>query len=162
VTLSANAATSAFSLAQLFQPGTFGYSFAGNVAQTAFDGMTLYNKQKATEASFDQAKAQYRDTVVKAFQSVADSLRALQSDARSVKEARAAEGTAKKYLDHVRLQLKLGGVSQLAVVDAQRAYLAAANSRIQSEAQRLTDTVALFVALGGGWGNREEANPSQM
>ena len=152
VTLSANGATSAFSLAQLFQPGTFAYAFAGNVAQTAFDGMILYNKQKATEASFDQAKAQYRDTVVKAFQNVADALRALQSDARSIKETRVAEGTAKKYLDHVRLRLKFGGVSQLEVVDAQRAYLGAANSRVLAEAQRLTDTVALFVALGGGWG----------
>ncbi len=162
VTLSANGSTSAFSLAQLFQPGTFAYAFVGNVAQTAFDGMILYNKQKAAEASFDQAKAQYRDTVVKAFQNVADALRALQSDARSVQSARAAEGTAKKYLDHVRLQLKFGGVSQLAVVDAQRAYLAAANSRIQIEAQRLTDTVALFVALGGGWGSREEAKPGEL
>ena len=162
VTLSANGSTSAFSLAQLFQPGTFGYSFAGNIAQTAFDGMTLYNKQKAAEASFDQAKAQYRDTVVKAFQNVADALRALQSDARSVQSARAAEGTAKKYLDHVRLQLKLGDVSQLAVVDAQRSYLAAANSRIKAEAQRLTDTVALFVALGGGWGSQKEAKPSEL
>ncbi len=132
------------------------------MSQTAFDGMVLYNKQKAAEASFDQAKAQYRDTVVKAFQNVADALRALQADARSVKETRAAEGTAKKYLDHVRLRLQFGGVSQLAVVDAQRAYLAAANSRIQSEAQRLTETVALFVALGEGWGNREEAKPSQI
>ena len=151
VTLSANAATSAFSLPQLFQPGTFGYSFAGNIAQTAFDGMTLYNKQQAAEASFDQAKAQYRDTVVKAFQNVADALRALQSDARSVQSARAAEGTAKKYLDNIRWRLKFGDVSQLAVVDAQRAYLGAANSRIQIEAQRLTNSVALFVALGGGW-----------
>jgi len=113
--------------------------------------MTLYNKQKAAEASFDQAKAQYRDTVVKAFQNVADALRALQSDARSVQSARAAERTAKRYLETVRVRLKFGGVSQLAVVDAQRAYLTAAISRIQSEAQRLTDTVALFVALGGGW-----------
>jgi len=151
VTLSANGLTSAFQLAQLFQPGTFGYTLAGNIAQTAFDGMTLYNKQKAAEASFDQAKAQYRDTVVKAFQNVADALRALQSDARSVQSARVAERTAKSYLETVRLRLKFGFVSQLAVVDAQRAYLAAANVRIQSEAQRLTDTVALFVALGGGW-----------
>jgi outer membrane protein TolC len=123
--------------------------------------MILYNKQKAAEASFDQAQAQYRDTVVKAFQNVADALRALQSDARSVRSARAAERTAKKYLESIRLRLKFGGVSQLAVVDAQRAYLAAVNSRIQSEAQRLTDTVALFVALGGGWESREEATPSQ-
>ena len=46
------------------------------------------------------------------------------------------------------------------VVDAQRAYLSVANSRIQSEGRRLTETVALFVALGDGWGNREEAKPS--
>ncbi|MGA8171493.1 MAG: efflux transporter outer membrane subunit [Methylocystis sp.] len=151
VTLSATGSTSAFSLLQLFQPATFGYALAGNVAQTAFDGMTLYNKQKAAEASLDQAKAQYRDTVIKAFENVADALRALQSDARSVQSARAAEGTAKKYLESIRLRLKFGGVSQLAVVDAQRAYLAAANSRVQIEAQRLSDTVALFVALGGGW-----------
>ena len=161
VTLSANAATSAFSLPQLFQPGTFGYSFAGNIAQTAFDGMTLYNKQQVAEASFDQAKAQYRDTVVKAFQNVADALRALQSDARSVQSARAAEGTAKKYLDNIRWRLKFGDVSQLAVVDAQRAYLGAANSRIQIEAQRLTNSVALFVALGGGWESLEAATPSE-
>jgi len=151
VTLSATGLTSAFSLSQLFQPGTFGYTLAGNIAQTAFDGLTLYNKQKAAEASFDQAKAQYRDTVVKAFQNVADALRALQADARAVQAARTAEATAKKYLYDVRQRLKLGPDSQLVVVDAQRAYLAAANARIQSEAQRLTDTVALYVALGGGW-----------
>ncbi|HMK89465.1 MAG TPA: efflux transporter outer membrane subunit [Methylocystis sp.] len=151
ITLSANGSTSAFALAQLFQPGTFGYALAGNIAQTAFDGMILYNKQKAAEASFDQAKAQYRDTVVRAFQNVADALRALQSDARSLQSTRGAERTTKKYLESVRLRLEVGSVSQLAVVDAQRAYLAAALSRIQSEAQRLTDTAALFVALGGGW-----------
>ena len=162
VTLSANGSTSAFSLAQLFQPGTFGYAFAGNIAQTVFDGMTLYNKQKAAEASFDQAKAQYRDTVVKAFQNVADALRALQSDARSVQSARAAEGTAKKYLDHVRLQLKLGDVSQLAVVDAQRSISPRRIPEFLAEAQRLTDTVALFVALGGGWGSQKEAKPSEL
>jgi outer membrane protein TolC len=98
----------------------------------------------------DQAKAQYRDTVVKAFQNVADSLRALQSDARAVAAARAAEGAAKRYLDKVRLQQKLDGVSKL-VVDAQRSYLNTALTRVQMEAQRLSNTVALYAALGGGW-----------
>jgi outer membrane protein TolC len=99
----------------------------------------------------DQAKAQYRDTVVKAFQNVADSLRALQSDARAVAAARAAEGAAKRYLDKVRLQQKLDGVSKLVVVDAQRSYLNTALTRVQMEAQRLSNTVALYAALGGGW-----------
>ena len=63
--------------------------------------------------------------------------------------ARAAEAASKKYLDKIRSQLNYGGVSQLAVVDAERAYLSASNGRIEAEAQRLGNTVALFVALGG-------------
>jgi outer membrane protein TolC len=89
-------------------------------------------------------------------------LRALQCDAHTAQSARAAERAAKKYMGSVRWRLKFGDVSQLVIVDAQRAYLSAANSRIQIEGQRLTDTVALFVALGGGWGNREEPKPSEL
>jgi len=155
ITLSATGLTSAFSLTQLFYPGTFGYTLMGNVAQTAFDGMTLYNKQKAVEAAFDQAKAQYRDTGIKAFQNVADALRALQNDAKAVSAARSAEGAAKRYLDRIILQQHVGTVSQLEVVTAQVSYLEAANARVQTEAQRLTDTVALYVALGGGWGSKD-------
>jgi NodT family efflux transporter outer membrane factor (OMF) lipoprotein len=151
IVLTANGGTSAFQLAQLFTPGTGFYTLAGNIAQPAFDGMTLLNKQKATEAGLEQAEAQYRDTVIKAFRNVADTLRALQSDARAVREARVSEGAAQKYLDKIRLQSRFGGVSQLEVVDAQRTLLNATIARVQAKARRLTDTAALFVALGGGW-----------
>ena len=151
IVLTASGGTSAFSLAQLFTPGTGFYALAGNIAQPAFDGMTLLNKQRAAQAELQQAQAQYRAPAINAFQNVADSLRALQADAGAVKEARAAESLSKKYLDKIRSQLKFGGVSQLAVVDAQRALLAASISRVQAEALRLADTVALFAALGGGW-----------
>ena len=50
-----------------------------------------------------------------------------------------------------RLQQRLGGVSQLVVVDAQRSYLNAALACVQTEAERLSDTVALYAALAGGW-----------
>ena len=83
----------------------------------------------------------------------------MQSAAQS---ARAAERAAKKYMGSVRWRRKFGDVSQLAAVDAQRAYLSVANSRIQIEGRRLTDTVALFVALGGGWKNLEEPKPSEL
>jgi len=143
--------TGAFFIPALFHPGTFGYQLAGNAAFTAFDAFASQNRQRAAEAGLDQAKAQYRDTVVKAFQNVAGSLRALQSGARAVAAARNAEGAAKRYLDRVRLQQKFGGVSQLVVVDAQRSYLNMAVARVQTEAQRLSNTVALYTALGGGW-----------
>ena len=138
IALTANGGTSAFKLAQLFQPGTGFYSLAGAVTEPLFDGMTLLDRQRAAESALDQAKAQYRDTVIKAFKNVADALRALQFDARAVASASAAEATSRRYLDRVVFQKKLGGFSQLAVVDAQRAYLFATNTRIQAEAQRLT------------------------
>src|ERR1035437_8150884 len=107
--------------------------------------------QKAAEAALDQAEAQYRATVITAFQNVADALRALQSDARAVKAARRAEETAKASLDIVQKQLNAGQVNQLAVVNAQQTYLTAAVIRVQTEANRLSDTAALFMALGGSW-----------
>jgi NodT family efflux transporter outer membrane factor (OMF) lipoprotein len=154
VTLSANVGASAFHMAQLFAPGTGLYSAAANLSQPIFDGMTLLNKQKAAEAALEQADAQYRDTVVHAFQNVADALRSLQSDAKAVMTARKSEDAAKRSLDIVRMQLKYGQVSQIAVLNAQRTYLLASLSRVQAEATRLSDTAALFMALGGGWWSR--------
>ena len=109
------------------------------------------NKQKAAEAALDQAEALYRSTVITAFQNVADALRALQSDARAAKAARRAEDTAKASLEIVEKQLNAGQVNQLAVLNAQQTYLTAAVIRVQTEANRLADTAALFMALGGGW-----------
>lgn len=154
LTLSANVGASAFHMAQLFAPGTGLYTAAANISQPIFDGMTLLNKQKAAEAALEQADAQYRDTVIHAFQNVADALRSLQSDAKAVMTARKFEDAAKRSLDIVRMQVKYGQVSQLAVLNAQRTYLTASLSRVQAEAARLSDTAALFMALGGGWWNR--------
>ena len=121
------------------------------VTAPIFDGFTLYNKQKAAEAALEQAEAQYRATVITAFQNVADALRALQADARGDEAAVHAEETAKASLDIVQKQLNAGQVNQLAVLNAQQTYLTAAVMRVQAEANRLADTAALFMALGGGW-----------
>jgi NodT family efflux transporter outer membrane factor (OMF) lipoprotein len=149
--LSANGGSTAYNFAQSFTPGTGFYTLAAGATAPIFDGFTLYNKQKAAEAALDQAGAQYRATVIAAFQNVADALRALQSDARAMKAARRAEDTAKASLDIVQKQLNAGQVNQLAVLNAQQTYLTAAVIRVQTEANRLADTAALFMALGGGW-----------
>ena len=154
ITLSANLGASAFHAAQLFAPGTGLYTLAANAAQPLFDGMTLLNKERSAVAALEQADAQYRSTVINAFQNVTDALRSLQQDARAVETARKAEDAAKRSLDIVRMQLKYGQVSQIAVFNAQRVYFTASLSRVQAEATRLADTAALFMALGGGWWNR--------
>lgn len=48
-------------------------------------------------------------------------------------------------------QLNAGQVNQLAVLNAQQTYLVASVTRVQAEANRFSDTAALFMALGGGW-----------
>lgn len=149
--LSANGGSTAYNFAQSFAPGTGFYTLAVAATAPIFDGFTLYNRQKAAEAALDQAEAQYRATVITAFQNVADALRALQSDARAVKAARRAEDTAKASLDIVQKQLNAGQVNQLAVLNAQQTYLTASVIRVQTEANRLSDTAALFMALGGSW-----------
>jgi len=151
ITLSANGGTSSYNFAQSFAPGTGFYTLAASVTAPIFDGFTLYNKQKAAEAALDQAEAQYRASVITAFQNVADALRALQADARAVQAAVHAEETAKASLDIVEKQLNAGQVNQLAVLNAQQTYLTAVIIRVQSQANRLSDTAALFMALGGGW-----------
>ena len=149
--LSANGGSTSFNFAQSFTPGTGFYTLAASATAPIFDGFALYNKQKAAEAALDQAEAIYRGTVITAFQNVADALRALQADARAMRAARHAEETAKASLDVVQQQLSAGQVNQLAVLNAQQTYLVASVIRVQTEANRLADTAALFLALGGGW-----------
>jgi NodT family efflux transporter outer membrane factor (OMF) lipoprotein len=151
ITLSANGGSAAFNWPQTFAPGTGFFTLGAAATAPIFDGLTLYHKQKAAEAALEQAEAQYRATVITAFQNVADALRALQSDAKAMRAARRAEDTAKASLDIVEKQLNEGQVNQLAVLNAQQTYLTAAVVRVQTEANRIADTAALFMALGGNW-----------
>jgi NodT family efflux transporter outer membrane factor (OMF) lipoprotein len=150
-TISGNVGATAFNIADLFTPGTNFYFIGAAATQPIFEGFTLYYKQKAAEAALEQAEAQYRSTVISAFQNVADALRALQADARAMKAAVHAEETAKASLDIVQKQLDEGQINQLALLNAQQTYLTAVVVRVQTEATRFADTAALFMALGGGW-----------
>jgi NodT family efflux transporter outer membrane factor (OMF) lipoprotein len=151
IVLSANGGSTSFNWATAFLPGTGFYTLGAAVTAPIFDGFTLYNKQKAAEAALEQAEAQYRVAVITAFQNVADALRALQSDARAIRAARRAEDAARASLEIVQKQLNEGQVNQLAVLNAQQTYLTASVIRVQTEANRIADTAALFMALGGNW-----------
>jgi len=153
VTLSANAGSTALAFSQLFTPGTAVWFLAGNVAQTVFDGGALRARQAAAEASWKVTAAQYQSTVLTAFQNVADTLRALQSDARTLHAAITAEESAARGIELVHKQVERGQVSLPILLDAQQAYLVTSLARVQAQAAQLSDTVALFQALGGGWWN---------
>jgi NodT family efflux transporter outer membrane factor (OMF) lipoprotein len=142
------------SFTKMFDPGNTFWNVIASATQTLFDGGTLLHQQRAAEAAFDQASAQYRSTVIAGFQNVADSLIALYADAESLKATTASERAAKKTLDITLRQQQAGQVNYLSLLAAQLAYQQALITRVQAQASRLSDTAALFQALGGGWWNR--------
>jgi len=141
-------------LSQLFNPANQYWNWGGQILQTVFNGGALLAKRRAAVSAFQQAAAQYRQTVLQAFQNVADTLRALQHDAQALKAQKAAEIAAQQALDLTFQQYRLGGVNYLSLLTAQRTYQQARINRIIAETARYNDTAALFQALGGGWWNR--------
>jgi outer membrane protein TolC len=94
--------------------------------------------------------------VLAALQDVADTLRALEADARNLRAQAVAESTAADSLEITRKQYQAGGVSYVSLLIAQRQYLQARQARVTAMGTRYSDTAALFQALGGGWWNRKE------
>ncbi len=147
--------SSALSMADLFKSGTGFWELAGGITQPIFDGGTLKHRENAAQAAYDQAAAQYRATVQNAFQNVADALQAVQSDEAVLRAAQKALKAADKSLSIARRQLQLGDISALMLLSAEQTYQQAKLNQVQAQANRLSDTVALFQALGGGWWNRQ-------
>ncbi|MGE0338399.1 MAG: efflux transporter outer membrane subunit [Xanthobacteraceae bacterium] len=154
IALTANAGTAATRVSQLFSPAGTAWMVGASVAQTVFDAGTLENKQRAAEALTQQALAQYRGAVLAAFQNVADVLQALQSDVREIQAATTAQQAASRSVTLARRQIEQGQVNTPILISAQQAYLQASLALIDAQASRLTNVVALYQALGGGWWSR--------
>jgi NodT family efflux transporter outer membrane factor (OMF) lipoprotein len=141
-------------------PGALAFSVLTGVTQPIFEGGTLLHRRRAAIAAYDQALAAYRYTVLVAFQNVADSLRALQSDADYVKAQSAAEHSASESYRVAREQYQAGYIPYLSLLAAEYAYQQTLLTLVQAEASRYVDTAALFQALGGGWWHRSDVIPT--
>jgi NodT family efflux transporter outer membrane factor (OMF) lipoprotein len=151
IQLTGNAGSSALAIGQVFGPGTGFWNIGAALAAPIFDGGTLLHQERGARANYDQAAAQYRSTVLTAFQNVADTLSALQNDADGLKAAAAAEDAAKVTLDLSQRQYRDGYAGYLSLLSAEQAYQQARIALVQAQASRYADTAALFQALGGGW-----------
>ncbi|HEX4044895.1 MAG TPA: efflux transporter outer membrane subunit [Gammaproteobacteria bacterium] len=140
--------------ATLLSSGNRVWDYGAQLSAPIFQGGSLLAKRRAAIASFDQAAAQYRQAVLQAFQNVADTLRALEMDAKTLHAQQAAETSAHRALILSQDQYRLGGVSYLTLLTAQQQYQQTVLGRIQAQAARYADTAALFQALGGGWWNQ--------
>ena len=143
----------------LLAPENAFWLIGANATHTLLDGFSLLHQRRAADALYDQAAWNYRSTVVTAFQNVADALRAIQSDADALKAATDFERASKTSLDLAQQQMASGNANFLYLLQAQINYENAIIGRIVAQANRLTDTAALYMALGGGWWNREGPPP---
>jgi NodT family efflux transporter outer membrane factor (OMF) lipoprotein len=151
-----NGGGNADEFAWMFRTGGPFWSIVGGVSQPIFEGGTLLHRKRAANAALKQAAAQYQSTVIAAYQNVADTLHASLSDADTLAADVDAENAAKVTYDLTRRQLEAGYVNYLALLSAETTYQQALLTRVQAQATRYGDTVALFQALGGGWWNRKQ------
>ena len=140
----------------LFTPQTLLWNLVAGITQPIFEGGQLLAQRKAAIAALRVAGAQYQSTVIGAFQNVADALSALQYDADTLSAAQAARAAAAQSLAVTEAQYKLGGQPFSSVLTAQVTYQNALVAEVKARAARLSDTAALYQALGGGWWHRQD------
>jgi NodT family efflux transporter outer membrane factor (OMF) lipoprotein len=127
------------------------WSLGATASETLFDGGSRSAAVRSARASYDQSVASYRETVLTAFQQVEDALSGLrilgQEDAVNVQTVKDAAKAAQIALN----EYQAGTQVYTTVITAQNTLLTAQQTLISTEETRLTDAVALIVALGGGW-----------
>jgi len=156
LTLSAAYGSAATRTANLFSGTSTIWNLGANLLAPIFHAGKLEAQQRAAVAVYDQALAQYRQTVLAAFRNVADVLEALEGDARTLKAQAEAEASARESLELARSQFELGAASYLVLLNAERQAQQARIGLVQAQAARFADTAALYQALGGGWWRRTE------
>jgi NodT family efflux transporter outer membrane factor (OMF) lipoprotein len=148
-------------LASLFTPGANAWSLGAGITQPIFEGGALRAKRRAAIDTYEQAGAQYRLIVLQAFQNVADTLNALDTDAQALSAEFDAVNAAKASIDLIQKQYDDGAADYVSLLTAEQSYQQARIAYVRAVASRYTDTVTLFQALGGGWWNRHDAGAPQ-
>ena len=159
LTLTANAGGSASGWSDILSATNSFWSVGAGLTAPIFSGGTLLHRQRAARAAYEQADAQYRSAVLGAFQNVADTLAALRSDADALAANQAARDAADASLAIARRQFEQGQVPFASVLAAEQALRQAEQGLVAAQVARLTDTAALFQALGGGWQGADKPTP---
>ncbi|GGA11428.1 efflux transporter outer membrane subunit [Dyella caseinilytica] len=148
ISLSASLGTAAFKPADVFTAAGSVWSVGVGLTQPIFHGGALMAQRKAAIASYNAALAQYQQAVLNAFQNVADTLTALDQDALTLQAASSQATTAGLAFADTDARYRLGSVSYPETVLSEQHLQSAKLTEIQARAARMTDTAALFQAMG--------------
>ncbi len=154
LTLSASGGFETSHFLQWFNwPSRF-WSLGPSLADTLYEGGARRAATEQAEANYDSAVANYRQTVLTAFQAVEDNLSTLRILAEEVRQEQTAVNSASRYLDLSLTRFKAGVDSYLNVITAQNTLLTNRETELQIQLRQMTASVQLVMALGGGWDTR--------
>ena len=127
-----------------------GWSLIGGITAPIFHGGALNAQRRAAQDDYQAAFAQYQLVVLRSFGQVADTLHALENDAEALQTDQTQLDSAERTVGLTQQGYRVGNAGILQVVTAQREQQLAEIGLVQARTQRVVDTVALYVAAGGG------------
>lgn len=149
INLSASFGAQALTAGGLFGGGSAVWSLAGQLAQPLFNP-GLPAEKRAALAAFDAAAANYQEVVLESLRNVADILRAIENNAERLAALAVADRSAQEALQSMQRQYQAGASSYVQLLLAQQQAQQSQFELIAAQAQRLSDSVVLYQALGGG------------
>jgi NodT family efflux transporter outer membrane factor (OMF) lipoprotein len=126
------------------------WSIGASLSQPIFHGGALLAQRRAAMDTYEATVSQYRQTVLAAFQNVADTLAALQHDAQALDAANVAARSARGVFDETSGRYRLGALPVSAMRSSEQQFRNARLEEIRYTGARLTDTAMLFQAMGDG------------
>jgi NodT family efflux transporter outer membrane factor (OMF) lipoprotein len=148
LTLSAAYGRGGFNWSTFSSPAGAIWSVGASLTQPIFHGGALVARKRQYQATYEAAVSQYKQTVLSAFRSVADTLVSLDEDANTLAQAQRAEVAARDTSSDTESRYKLGAAPFYATLTAGQQYQSAHVQYIRARAARLADTAALFDAMG--------------
>ena len=151
VKLSAGFAQGALKPGDIFSYDSSGWNFGPSVGMPLFDGGRRKAGRDAAKQEALAADARYRQTVLVAFNQVADALDALAHDDQELRAVQEQADAAQHSFADQRRAFDLGGGTLLAVVDAQRQLGRARRDLARVQGNHYADMVRLFTAVAADW-----------
>lgn len=159
LSISASFGQSGFSWAKATSGAGAVWGLGASLTQPLFHGGALRAKRDAAKETYLAAEANYRQTVLNAFQNVADSLVALTQDADALQASAAARTASEQGWRNAQRRAQLGAYPASAIRAGERQYLNARLTEIRATASRMSDTATLFQAMGVGFETQASATP---
>jgi NodT family efflux transporter outer membrane factor (OMF) lipoprotein len=151
ITLSGSVGYQSTTVASLLSGPAFIWSLGGSLAETIFDAGKRHAVTEQAWATYQGNVANYRETVLAAFQEVEDNLASLRILSLELQQQNDAVAASQRYLNLAYDRYKLGVDSYLNVITAQTTLLGNQRTALNLQMEQMTASVQLINALGGGW-----------